>query len=415
MTMYKRHLESELLDALSDSPVVFLNGARQTGKSTLVQRLAAGRHPAGYLTLDDVGVLAAAKGDPQGFLAGLSGPVILDEVQRAPELFLPLKAAVDRDRRPGRFLLTGSANALVLPQLSQALIGRMEILTLWPLSQGEIEGEKEGFIDALFEPASSMPSFRPTARTNLWERIAAGGYPEPLSRPRPERRQAWVSSYLTMIIERDVRDLANIEGATQLPRLLSLLAARSACLMNYSELSRSMAIPQTTLKRYLALLEATFLAYRLPPWSSNLSKRLVKAPKVFLNDTGLETELLGIDTARLAADGTWSGPVLENFVMTELSKQSGWNKAKARLHHFRTREGQEVDFVLESARGRCIGVEVKAGGVDAGDFKGLKALAEALGKRFVRGVVLYLGNETVPFGANLHALPLQALWQLHAH
>lgn len=409
--MFARHLSPNLLEALSDSPVVFLNGARQTGKSTLSQELSTGGHPARYLTLDDMGVRSAAKNDPQGFLAGLDGPVILDEVQRAPELFLPLKAEVDRNRKPGRFFLTGSASALVLPQLSESLAGRMEILTLWPLSQGEIEATREGFIDALFGPETLPPSWRPLPPMDLWERVTRGGYPEPLSRPRPERRRAWVDSYLATIIERDVRDLANIEGLTQLPRLLHLLAARTASLMNYAELSRSMGLPQSTLKRYLALLEATFLVRRLPPWSGNLGKRLVKAPKLFLNDTGLASGLLAIDAARLGADGALSGPLLETFVMAELTKQSGWSKTRPRMYHFRTQAGHEVDFVLEDAQGRCVGVEVKAGAVGTGDFKGLKALEEALGDRFVRGVILSTGRETIPFAKNMHALPINALWQ----
>lgn len=413
--MFRRHLAPALLEALSDSPVVFLNGARQTGKSTLTQTLAAGPHPARYLTLDDMGVRSAAKNDPQGFLAGLDGPTILDEVQRAPELFLPLKAEVDRNRKPGRFLLTGSASASVLPQLSESLTGRMEILTLWPLSQGEVEGTKEEFIDALFKPHVSMPSFEPLSRAALWERIARGGYPEPLSRPRPERRRAWVDSYLSTIIERDVRDLADIEGLTQLPRLLNLVAARTATLMNFAELSRSMGLPQTTLKRYLALLEATFLVRRLPPWSGNLGKRLVKSPKLLLNDTGLAAGLLAIDAERLGADGSLSGPLLETFVAAELTKQLGWSKTKPRIHHFRTQTGQEVDIVLEDARGRCVGIEVKAGSVESKDFSGLKALEESLGKHFVRGVILYAGRETIPFAGNMHALPINALWQFPGH
>lgn len=412
--MFARNLEPSILAALADSPVVFLNGARQTGKSTLSRRLADGPHPARYLTLDDLGVLSAAKNDPQGFLAGLDGPVILDEVQRAPELFLALKAAVDRDRKPGRFLLTGSASALVLPDLSQALTGRMEILTLWPLSQGEIEGVEEGFIDALFAPNAALPSFKPLSRAQLWERVVHGGYPEPFNRPQPERRRAWVDSYVTTIVERDVRDLADIEGLTQLPRLLHLIAVRSSSLMNYAELSRSMGIPQTTLKRYLALLEATFLARRLPPWSGNLSKRLVKAPKLFLNDTGLAASLLAVDAPRLDSDGALSGPLLETFVMAELAKQSGWCKTRPRMHHFRTETGSEVDFVLEDAQGRCVGVEVKAGAAGAGDFKGLRTLEDALGKKFLRGVVLYTGRETVPFAKNMHALPIGSLWQLRS-
>lgn len=409
--MFTRHLTPALLSALSDSPVVFLNGPRQSGKSTLVQSLAAGAHRARYMTLDDLTVLSAARGDPQGFLAGLDGPVILDEVQRAPELFLALKAEVDRDRRPGRFLLTGSASVTVLPQLSDALVGRMEILTLWPLSQGEVEGVNEGFIDALFEPDLSPPAFKPSSRAELWKRVVRGGYPEPFSREQPERRRAWVDSYIATIIQRDVKDLANIEGLTQLPRLLGLLAARSAGLTNYAELSRTMGLPQTTLKRYLALLEATFLSHPVPPWSGNLGKRLVKAPKLFLNDAGLAAALLAIDAERLAVDGALAGPLLETFVMTELAKQSSWSRTRPRLHHFRTQAGAEVDFVLEDARGRCVGIEVKAGGVGTGDFKGLRALAEMLGDRFVRGVVLSTSPETTPFARNLHAFPVDALWQ----
>lgn len=410
--MFSRHIAPAVLEALSDSPVVFLNGARQTGKSTLSQALGADAHPARYLTFDEMSARSSAKNDPQGFLAGLDGPVILDEVQRVPELFLPLKAEVDRDRKPGRFFLTGSASALVLPQLSQSLAGRMEILTLWPLSQGEIESSREGFIDELFKPHTRLPSFDAPVRAQIWERVARGGYPEPLGRPRPERRRAWVDSYLAAIIERDVRDLANIEGLTQLPRLLNLLAARTASLLNFAELSRSMGLPQSTLKRYLALLEATFLVRRLPPWSSNLGKRLVKSPKIFLNDTGLASGLLAVDAARLGADGVLSGPLLETFVMAELTKQSGWSRTRPRMHHFRTQAGLEVDIVLEDAQGRCVGIEVKAGTAATGDLRGLKALAEAIGDRFVRGVVLHMGSETVPFARNMHALPINALWQL---
>jgi len=411
--MYSRHLMPALLDALSDSPVVFLNGARQTGKSTLVQELAAGRHPARYVTLDDSGALGAAKNDPKGFLQGFDGPIILDEAQRAPELFLALKAEVDRDRRPGRFLLTGSANVLFLPRLADALAGRMEILTLWPLSQGEIEGTKEGFIDALFRADARFPEIRPSSREDLWRRVALGGYPEPLTRARLERRQAWAKGYVTAILERDVRDLSNIEGLTQLPRLLNLLATRMASLMNFAEISRSMGMPQSTLKRYLALLEATFLARRLPPWSGNLGKRLVKMPKLFLNDTGLGADLLGIDAARLCEDGNLTGPFLECFVVAEIAKQLGWSDVKPRMYHMRTETGREVDLVLEDAQGRCVGIEVKsAATVGAAEFKGLKAFEEALGKRFLRGVVLYTGRETVPFAKNLHALPIDALWQL---
>ncbi len=338
--------------------------------------------------------------------------MIIDEAQRAPELFLPLKAEVDRRREPERFLLTGSASVLLLPKLSESLVGRMEILTLWPLSQGEIEGKRERFIDALFDTRTPLPALKPFSRQELWQRIAQGGYPEPLSRQQPERRQAWVKSYISTLLDRDVRDLANIEVLMQLPKLIRFLATRTAGLLNFSDLSRTIDIPQSTLKRYLSLLETTFLTLRLQPWSGDLGKRLVKAPKLFLNDAGLAADLLGTDASHLGQDMTWSGPILETFVITELIKQAGWSQVKPQVRHFRLQTGYEVDCILEDKRGRCVGVEIKAGKVSAGDFKGLKALAQTLGRRFIRGVVLNLGSETVPFGKELFALPLNALWQL---
>lgn len=279
---------------------------------------------------------------------------------------------------------------------------------------GELAGVKEGFIDGLFASKLDVPEFGLLERNAHWERVVRGGYPEPLDRPRPERRRAGVNSYITTIIERDVRDLANIDGLAQLPRFMRLLARRTASLLNYAELSRSMGLPQTTLKRYPALLESIFLVHRLPPWSGNLGKRLVKSPKVFLNETGLAAGLLAVDGPRLEADGVLSGPLLENFVMTELSMQAIWSETRPRLHHFRTESGREVDFVLEDSRGRCVGIEVKAGSVGAGDMKGLSELSEVLGTRFLRGVILHTGRATVPFARNLHALPINALWELGA-
>jgi hypothetical protein len=391
--------------------VVLLNGARQTGKSTLVGSGELGDYNARYLTLDEAGVLAAAEADPAGFLSGLEGPVILDEVQRSPGLFPAIKMEVDRDRRPGRFLLTGSANVLLLPRLSESLAGRMEIMTLWPLSQGEIEGVKEGFVDAVFSGDPLPIGDDPGGTPNLHERLLRGGYPEVLSRSSESRRRAWFDSHITTILQRDVRDLSNIEGLTQLPRLLSLLAARSASLVNYAELSRSASTPQSTLKRYVSLLEATFLVRTLPAWSSNLSKRLVRSPKLLLCDTGLISAMQGLNAERLASDPVLMGPLLENFVAMELRKQSAWSQTQPRIFHFRTQAGQEVDLVMENAAGRIVGVEVKSSAtVGSRDFRGLRALAEASGDRFLCGIVLYTGKTAVPFGDNLHALPVSSLW-----
>jgi predicted AAA+ superfamily ATPase len=408
--MHRRWMMGPLVEALADRPVVLLNGARQAGKTTLVRQIAGEAHPSRYLTLDDAAVLSAADADPAGFVAGLDGPVILDEVQRAPGLFLAIKAAVDRDRRPGRFLLTGSADVLLLPRLADALVGRVEILTLWPLSQGEIEGRTDAFVDAVFADRLQglPPPHRPDAA--LAARIVRGGFPEVADRDEA-RRAAWFGAYVTTILQRDVRDLAHVEGLTALPRLLKLLAARTMSVLNYADLARNAGIAQSTLKRYMALLEATYLVRTIPAWFANIGKRLAKAPKVLLGDTGLAAHLQGLDAPRLVEDRGLLGPLLENFVVMELTKQLGWSRNRARLHYFRTHAGGEVDIVLEDPRGRLVGVEVKAAsGVGAGAFQGLRELAEATGKRFLRGIVLYTGTEVVPFGPRLHAVPVRALW-----
>ncbi len=413
--MIHRNITGRIKAALSDSPVVLLNGARQSGKSTLAKKIASDIHPARYLTLDDAGVLAAAKHDPAEFIAGLDGHIVIDEVQRAPELFLAIKAEVDRNRKPGRFLLTGSANVMLLPKLSESLAGRMEILTLWPLSQGEIEGVREGFIDVVF--GEKLPAITKTTenRTQTIKRILLGGYPEVIGRATLQRRKAWFGSYITTILQRDVRDLAHIEGLTILPRVLSLIAARTASLLNFSELSRSIGIPQTTLKRYMSLLEMTFLLQPLLAWSGNLGKRLVKAPKVMLNDTGLVSNLIGLYEDGLETHQDIIGAVLENFVVMELRKQETWSKMQPQVFHFRTQTGQEVDIALENAAGKVVGIETKASKtVNARDFKGLQTMSECLGPRFHRGIVLYTGNEFIPFGKNMQAMPVSVLWTLGA-
>ncbi len=411
--MFRRTLASAVLEALENRPVVLLHGARQTGKTTLAREIAAKHHPSRYLTLDDAAVLAAIKSDATGFLAGLDGPVVLDEVQRAPEVFIALKASVDRDRRPGRFLLTGSANVLMLPRLSESLAGRMEILTLWPLSQGEIEGTVEGFVDTLFREDPPKPPSKPVSQVDLLRRILRGGYPEPVQMASERRRRAWYGSYVTTILQRDVRDIANIEDLTALPRLLSLLAARSMSLLNYADLARDAGLPQTTLKRYFALLEATFLARTVPAWFTNVTKRIAKAPKVLLTDTGLAAYALGLDAERLTRDPNPLGALVENFVAMELTKQIGWSEKRPALFHFRTQTGAEVDLVLENPAGGLVGIEVKAAATVSGqDFRGLRALADAVPRRFHRGVVLYTGAEVVPFGERLHAVPVSGLWQM---
>jgi predicted AAA+ superfamily ATPase len=411
--MIERALTTELLESLGDSPAVFLQGPRQAGKTTLARALAAHQHPARYVTLDDAATLAAAKQDPQAFVGGFRGPVIIDEVQRVPDLAMAIKASVDLDRTPGRFFLTGSASVLMLPRIADYLAGRIEIHTLWPLSQGELNGTPEQFAQELFgaDFATHHPG-EAIGREDVVERILKGGFPAAIQRASQKRRQAWFGSYVTTILQRDVRDMASIEGLSEMPRLLGLLATRVGALINYADLSRSLSMPQSTLKRYMALLEASLLVQPLPAWSANLGKRLAKSPKIMLADSGLLVYLLGAEKQRLLNDASLLGHIFENFVAMELRKQLGWLQPYARLFHFRASAGQEVDILIESPDGRLVGIEVKAStAVSPNDFRGLQFLRALAGPRFVRGVVLYLGREGLTFDPQMCAWPVSALWQ----
>lgn len=409
---YPRTLADHVREALADTPVVLIHGPRQSGKSTLARRLVSDGFPAEYVTLDDLTVLGAARASPADFLARFDGPVVIDEAQRAPELFLAIKAEVDRDRRPGRFLLTGSARVRFIPEISEALAGRVEILTLWPLSQGEIEGRRERFVDELFAGRPPRWEGAPLDRGEILERALIGGYPEVVRRRQKARRGRWFASYLTTILQREVRDLAEIEGLTELPRLLALVAARAGGIQNISELARATGMPQTTVKRYLALLVATFLVEKVPAWSGNLGKRLLKSPKLFPVDTGLMGHIVGLDSDGLDAPGAPVGPLLETFVVSEIRKQIGWSEARPTIHHFRSARQEEVDIVLEDPRRRVVAIEVKASAaVDARDFRHLEGLREDLGDRFVAGLVLHTGREAVAFGDRLQAVPIGSLWR----
>jgi predicted AAA+ superfamily ATPase len=395
---------------MTDTPVVLLNGARQTGKTTLAQELATAP-AARYFTLDDSTTLALAAGDPSGFIRNLSGPVVIDEIQRAPDLFPAIKLAVDRDRRPGRFLLTGSANVMTLPRLSESLAGRMEIIPLFPFSAGEMAGRREGFVKRLFDRTLAEAT-HVSAPDDLMLRLVRGGYPEAVLRTAEDRRAAWFASYISTILQRDVRDLARVDGLHALPNLLRLLAARSSGLLNLADLSRDAGLPHTTLTRYLTLLETVFLVHRLPAWSPNLGQRLVKSAKLHLVDTGLACHLLDTNADRLQGDRSLLGRILESFVVGELRKQLSWADTRATLHHFRTAAGSEVDVVLEKADGSVAGLEIKAGAtVGANDFAALRGLRDQLGTRFIAGIVLHTGNQVVPFGDRLWLVPLALLWE----
>ena len=407
--MIRRHIQDSVRRAMTDTPVVLLNGARQTGKTTLAQALAAGSG-AQYFTFDDLATLALAAGDPSGFIRNLTGPVVLDEIQKAPNLFPAIKLAVDKDRQPGRFLLTGSANVLTLPRLSESLAGRMEVIPLYPFSAGELAGAAEGFLARLFA-GTIATSKRASAGGDIAARLTRGGYPEATQREAEDRRGAWFASYISTILQRDVRDLARVDALHTLPNLLKLLAARASGLLNLADVGRDAGLPHTTLTRYLALLETVFLVHRLPAWSHNLGQRLVKAPKLHLVDSGLACHLLGADARRLSEDRPLMGRLLESYVVGELRKQVSWADSRTALYFFRTATGLEVDVVLEQPDGSVAGIEVKASAsVGASDFAALKTLRNQLGQLFRAGVVLYLGDQVVPFGDKLWLVPLPALW-----
>lgn len=417
--MWNRNLTTEVLASVSDTPVVFIDGARQTGKSTLVQAVARGPHPSRYFTLDDATVRAAVVADPTGWLAAQSGPIVIDEVQRAPGLYLAIKAAVDRDRRPGRYLLTGSADALLLPRLADALVGRMARLTLWPFSMGECARLAQPLaaaahpVDFVAQLFAGQPTFSSTIgadRSATVQAVCAGGYPEALQRAAGRRREAWFDNYVTTILQRDIPDMTRIADADQLRRLLALVAVRTAQLHNGAEMARTLGMPHTTLDRHLALLHAVYLVQSLPAWTSNLGKRLVKSPKLMLTDTGLAAHLCGLNADRLQKQPQLFGPLLETYVAMDLRKQLGWSAVHAQLFHFRDHGGTEVDLLLEDRSGGVAAIEVKAAGqVGTQEFKGLRVLRDLLGERFRSGVVIYLGDQAVPFGDRLWAVPLQAI------
>ncbi len=405
-----RLVEPRLVEALDDSPAVLIHGPRQSGKTTLAQTVGRkrGYH---YFNLDDDVLRTAAEEDPMGFVGDLPDRAILDEVQRAPGIFTALKSAIDSDRSPGRFLLTGSANVLLVPKLADSLAGRMEIIRLLPFAQREIEKTKSVFLDDLFSGNFKIRKYE-RLKQELPQRIVAGGYPAALARNTPPRRAAWYRDYVEAIVQRDVRDLARIASLDALPRLLTLVAGQTSRLLNISELSGPFQVSRPTIRDYVTLLEKVFLADELPPWHTNRLSRLVKTPKLHIGDTGLAAALLGVNAKDLAADRELLGQLLETFVCQELRRQSSGREDDIRFHHFRDKDGYEVDIVLEKGTRKIAGVEVKAAAsVTSADFRGLRKLASAAGKRFVAGVVLYDGETSVSFGDALYAVPIRRLWE----
>ena len=405
--MYPRFMVQRVQETLADTRVVLLCGPRQSGKTTLARRIAGNAMP--FHTLDDATTADAASADPVGFVRGLDRAVI-DEVQRAPGLVLAIKTTVDADPRPGRFLLTGSADLMTLPRVADSLAGRMSIVRLLPLAQAELRSTPTTFLDKAF--AGEPPVSRaPVVGDGLVETVLAGGYPEALTRTSWRRRQDWHLDYIDAIVQRDVRDVAHIEQLGAMPRLLRVLAEHSGQLVNYSGIGGPLGMNHVTTRRYMGILENVFLVHTLPPWYTNALKRVTRSPKLHFLDAGLLTALRGLTPQRLRRDRMQFGAVLETFVLGELLKLASWADDRYALSHFRDKERNEVDIVIEDGLGRIVGIEVKASATVTGkDFSGLRRLAAATGDRFILGLVLYDHDRTVPFGGRMAAVPVSALW-----
>ena len=412
-TLFPRFIRVRIAEALTDTPVVLVAGPRQAGKTTLVRQIAEqGRR---YLTLDDELTLLSARDDPVGMIRSLDRAVI-DEIQRAPQLLLAIKKSVDEDRRPGRFLLTGSANLMALPAVADSLAGRMETLALLPLSQSEMGGSTANWIDAAFSgriPFSGriLKADVPTLGEKLVELVLTGGYPEAISRTTARRRTIWARQYIDAIIQRDVRDVASIEKLDQLPRFLRCLAQVSGQMCNYTHLGGQVGLDGKTAARYVGVFEQMYLLKRIDVWARNRLNRVIKTPKLQFIDSGLLATLIDLGVAEVRQDRNRFGNVLEAFAYSELLKHTTTAEGDYRLLYYRDIDKFEVDIVIENAAGQLVGVEVKAAAtVKEADLRGLRKLASVAGDQFKMGVLLYDGTEMMPLGDRLWAAPLSSLW-----
>lgn len=408
--LHPRYIRRDLVEALRDSRAVALLGARQVGKSTLVADVVAKEHPARLISLDDEATVSAARADPTGFIAGITEPVAIDEIQRAPELLLAIKRRLDADQSRGQFLITGSANILALPTVADALPGRLEYLTLWPFSQGELHGTKETFIDGLFGCRVPQLSGMQIGRSGIASMLVTGGYPETQARSARGRTR-FFSSYIASIIGRDLDDVANVRNVENVERLLFVIAARSGGLASFNGIGNDLGLDANTVRAHTKILEDLFLVRQLKPWHVNLGSRQIKSSKLYVADSGFLAYLVGADERRITDDGAVGGSMLESFVTMELLRQSGWTEQPVQLFHYRDKEQREVDVVIERHDGQVAGIEVKASATPAlRDFAGLRYLRDKLGDRFRTGVVLHTGADTLPFGDRLAAVPIAGLW-----
>ncbi|MGE3920986.1 MAG: ATP-binding protein [Gammaproteobacteria bacterium] len=408
--MYNRYIKTNIYNALQDTPVVYIMGPRQSGKTTIVKDIIDEKWE--YISFDDIAQLNIAKADPISFIRNIRNEksVVLDEVQRLPEIFVSIKQAVDENRKPGRFLLTGSANALLLPTLSDSLAGRMEMIHLNTLSEYEILGRTPTFLqNLLYGKAPSTKEIR--VRNYIIKRIVSGCFPEPIQREKEVRIQAWYDNYLQSLIQKDIRDLGHIEHHYEMAHLLKVLTLYSGNMINFTELGGKLELYRATVKKYTALLEQLFLLENLPAWHTNAYKRLIKTPKIHITDTGIICAMRGINYDKIISKPDLLGPLLETFVYNELRKQANFLDEKLKFSHYRDKEKVEVDIVIENSLDEVIGIEVKAtASIKQSDLQGLKKLSTIADKKFKIGVLLFDGDHATSFGDKLFAIPIASLW-----
>lgn len=411
-----RRLEPIVADRMAEEPVILLQGPRTVGKSTLLRGLAA-RAGGEIVDLDDLATRDAAERDPGLFVGGFD-PVFVDEYQHVPTILDAIKAELNRDARPGRFVLTGSARHEALPRAAQALTGRLHRIPVFPLSQGELAEAREHLLDDLFTDPETAVTAAATSRTTREEyidRVLRGGFPSALARPVAASRNRWFDDYVSLTIERDVQELAKIRQAAMMPTFLARLAGQSGQVLNVARAASDVGLDEATARSYLRLLEAVFLVARLPPWGGGLPSRAARAPKLHLVDSGVAARLMRLTPAKLAARTatalTEFGHLLETFVVGEVLKQASWTDWVIDSGHWRTRDGDEVDLVIEREDGMIVAFEVKASGrVPGPDLAPLRKLRDTVGDRFLAGVALYLGARSYTYEDRLHVMPVDQIW-----
>lgn len=401
-----RFAQESIARALVTNSAVLVVGPLGTGKSSLVRLFISkmGR----YSTLEDEDALESARYDPTGFVRGLDS-VIIDEVQRAPDLFLAIKQSIEDDPRPGRFLLTSSIDIAQMQNLPESLAQRMEVITLLPISRAEIDGKKPSFLKAAFRGEFVTPPFT-LIGNDLVLNVVTGGYPE-LMRRKESRRKAWARDYVKALLRRDVREISGVEKLDRLPRLLESLATHSGKLTNFSHIGSELEIDDKTTQKYMAVLEQLFLIHRVPAWFQSGLSRLVKTSKLHFLDSGFHAAMLGLSPEKVARNRHAFGALLRTFVLSEIMKQAIWSEEIYTINHYRDKDQDEVEFLVEDETGALVGIDVKpAATVYTTDFKGLRKIQSNCGEDLKLGVVLYDGTKTVAFGDRLFAAPVSCLW-----